>query len=117
MVARDVAKLADEDAIVTAVGRPAVTSLAKVGPDRTAVGISEPKTFLTTSLNNAPFSLSKPLVAQAIFADEFSQGSICRSMDLNAWLGGDNNTTGLKAMHSSRLSVTDRFEGNFASGR
>jgi hypothetical protein len=47
-----------------AVGRPAASSLAKVGPEITASGIASPSASRATSCSRRPVSASRPFVAQ-----------------------------------------------------
>ena len=69
-----------------AVGRPAPTSLANVGPDNTAPGL-EPKICRATWCGNMPLSASKPLVAQAIRVREFKDGLMLSRVARNACEG------------------------------
>ena len=62
-----------------AVGRPAASSLAKVGPEITASGISSPSASRATSCSRRPVSASRPLVAHTSRASERISGLIWRN--------------------------------------
>ena len=71
---------ADLTYISVAVGNPAPTSLAKVGPDNTATAQSAPSVSAATWCGSLPVCSSKPFVAQQTRASAPSNGRIAISV-------------------------------------
>jgi hypothetical protein len=105
------------DAIVIAVGSPATTSRAKVGPESTATSRPEPSTSRATSFGRRPDSTSKPFVAQHRRWPGASSGRICVSSARNAWLGTATSTSSAPASAASMSLSIFSVSGKTASGR
>ena len=75
------------EARAMAVGKPAASSFAKVGPDKTASECDLPKISSATVCNNRPVLRSKPLVAHIIRCSGLINGLIFCSTSANTWLG------------------------------
>ena len=99
-----------------AVGSPAPTSRANVGPDRTAPGRG-PNTSSATSCGNSPLLISKPLLAQAMRAWSSSRGWMRRSVGRKACEGTATSTSRTPASAADRSATGSRLGGNSASGR
>ena len=105
------------DASEIAVGRPAASSLANVGPEITASGISVPSTSRATSCNRRPVSASSPFVAHTMRASGRISGLICCSTSPNTWLGTTIKILRLAASAVARSLSRCRESGNGTSGR
>ena len=77
------ANAASSECTVTALGRPAATSLANDGPVTTAAGRPGSRSA-TSSCRKRPVPGSKPLVAQAIAVPASSSGASSASIAANA---------------------------------
>ena len=99
-----------------AVGRPAPTSRANVGPDSTATRRS-PSTSRATWCGSCRLPCSKPLVAHATCISWVSSGASCVSSARNAVLGTTMSTSRAPPRASGRCGSTRSESGKIAVGR
>jgi len=114
--ANSLPKLSSREAIVIAVGSPAPTSLANVGPDSTAVGLG-PRTSRATSCGNSPVDSSKPFVAQATRVSGCSFGASSASVARNACEGTATSTSREQRSAKLKSDSTISAGGKSAPGK
>src|SRR6185312_4740806 len=115
--ANSLAKRASLEAMVTAVGMPRATSLAKVGPESTAKGVLSPNTSLATSCSSLPLSISKPLVAQARRSALGLQSPMSFKVARKPWLGTTTRRSSQAATSLTRSNSIPSGSGKGQPGR
>ena len=100
----------------TAVGRPFITSAAKLGPDRT-IGFASGSTSATTSLINRPVACSMPLALIIMGWLRSAAGFTRLRTARAAWAGTDRISASAPEMASSPGSALDQMTTSCPAAR